>query len=467
MLLLLVLVAVLPLFVAVKMMVDPVSRPRLTRFADRHALQVTPANQEVITKYLACTRRWRAVGVTCAYVLTIVSMLPDQRVAIEVVPLLAGWLGGALIAEIRFRTQSDSSDAGQSAGDVVPRWLLRVPVAIAVTAVGTTWLAAVVHSGGSEQILGWGMGALACAAAVAAANRFVESSSVGVGLELSMVARATKAHSMIAMTAVGSALMVFCMIRQLDVVGSGLFGQSAAAADGVATMWAIGAAVIAWVIRGAGQSAPAALQHRPMATARPVLQLAGVVAALVVGSVAWASDGLWRDHPPYDPAAIRATATIRLTDFERFDDDAHALGITDLNALLDRPGDQVFIGRVDFTVPPAAQGAGTYHVVVIDERSNTIAPMLFGKDGGGWNGFLHQVPKKYPWLSAMAPVPVNGGWTSPGSEVSVASDATSPISFVGKFHDTTISSPSELTVALIFTGPDQQIYWATRVPFGP
>jgi hypothetical protein len=38
------------------------------------------------------------------------------------------------------------------------------------------------------------------------------------------------------------------------------------------------------------------------------------------------------------------------------------------------------------------------------------------------------------------------------------------MTFVGMFDDTTISSPADLMVVLVFAGPDQQIYWAMSVP---
>jgi hypothetical protein len=61
----------------------------------------------------------------------------------------------------------------------------------------------------------------------------------------------------------------------------------------------------------------------------------------------------------------------------------------------------------------------------------------------------------------MAPVAVNGGWTEPGMEISIPSDANGPLVFTGMLRGAKLSSPSDLTVVLIFSGPDQQIYWAT------
>jgi hypothetical protein len=186
-----------------------------------------------------------------------------------------------------------------------------------------------------------------------------------------------------------------------------------------------------------------------------------VVAVLLVGSAAVGGFGWWHSRAPYPPAAVAATATIRFTDYDRFTADAAALGVTGLNPLVGGERSQVFIGRIDYRMPAAARGAGSYYVVVIDKRTNTVAPELADAHGGGWDGFLGEVAKKYPWLSAMAPIPAGGGWTFAGSTVSVATDTPAPITFAGIFPARTGMQPSDLLVALIFIGPDQQIYWAT------
>ena len=456
-LLLVVVAAILPLVVAMMLAAAPVAPARLATFARRHGVQETPASQEVLTAYLSRTRRWRALGFACAYAATLGPMLAQRKVGLEFMPLLAGWLAGALVAEFRFRALADSRGWRPAAGDALPRWLVRVPLVIAALAVVTTLLGAVAPSAQavSGRIVAWGVGALVCAALVAAATRHVAGGSTAQTDtdDFGPARSAARAASIGAITAVGSALSLLCMVHQLDIVRSGLFGQSAAAIGGVATMLAVGVIAIAWIL--------ATSVWQP--SSRALLQLTVLCVVLVAGSLTWAGYGLWRDDPPYGPQAIGATATVRLTTFRQFDDDARALGITGLNALLDGPGDQVFVGRVDFTVPAGAQGAGSYYLVVIDRRTNTIAPMLFDREGGGMGGFLYEVPKQFPWLSAMAPVTVGGGWTSPGMAVGSRSDTNGPMVFAGMFHDRKLSSPSDLLIALIFSGPDQQIYWATPI----
>jgi hypothetical protein len=133
-----------------------------------------------------------------------------------------------------------------------------------------------------------------------------------------------------------------------------------------------------------------------------------------------------RGRVPYPAASVHASVTLRFTDVDRFDAD------------------------------------GTYHLVVIDKRSNTVAPSLYRPDGRGSDGVLGHVPARYPWLSALASIPVNGGWTDPGTALIVPSGSPGPIGFTGSFTGTGLT-PDDLMVALIFTGPDRQIYWADRV----
>ena len=139
------------------------------------------------------------------------------------------------------------------------------------------------------------------------------------------------------------------------------------------------------------------------------------------------------------------------------------MGITELAALVDQAHSQQFIGRVDHAVPAGADRRDTYHVLVIDKRQNRLAPELFNADGGGWNGFMSGLADRYDWLSATADIQTGGGFRSPGSEVNTPADVTEPITFVGRFPDTAGLSAADLIVALVLSGPGNQIYWATRI----
>ena len=69
----------------------PVSPAALARFSSRHKLIVPPASPALVT-YLAVTRHWRTAGVSIALVVSLVVRLNEQRVQIDTVALVAGWL---------------------------------------------------------------------------------------------------------------------------------------------------------------------------------------------------------------------------------------------------------------------------------------------------------------------------------------------------------------------------------------
>lgn len=245
-----------------------------------------------------------------------------------------------------------------------------------------------------------------------------------------------------AITGVGCALAAWCLAEQLALLGGRSFG---ATVTGIGLVWVIGGLVVARLLTtGAGR-------------------VWVVAAVVVVTSAGWAGVAWWHVRPPYPATALRATATVRLTDEGRFARDAAELGITGLEKLIDQPRSRQFIGRVDHAVPPRANAHDTCHVLVIDKRQNRLAPELYNADGGGWNGFMSELAGRYDWLSATADIRADGGFRSPGSEVSTPADVRGPITFVGRFPDTAGMSAADLMVVLVLSGPDNQIYWASRV----
>lgn len=435
--LLLLFVAVVPVLVGVSVAGRPVTTARVEAFARRHHLEPTPGTRVYVAAYLSHVRRWRVGGALGGYLVGLASTLPQERVALQFLPVLAGWFLGAVVAEFRFRAPPG---ADAEVAVLAPRWLLRVPHILAAATVGGTALVLAFGRAGdrSGRVLAWGAGALVCAALVAAVG-----SRAG-----------RQAHAIGVLTAVGSCLVVSCLAQQATVVHDRFFDAAGTAVGGIALLWTVGGVSIAWLLATAawrGASAGPA----------PVLF---VVATLVAVSAGWAGFAWWRDHPPYPASAVHATATLRFTDAGRFAGDARALGITGLGPLVDEAGQQQFVGRVDYTRPAgAAAGGGTYHVIVIDKRRNQVASWLSGTDGGGWSSRLSELAGRYPWLSATAPVVSDTGYSFRGSAVSAAADAPGPMTFVGSLPDPAALSLSDLLVVLVLTGPDQQTYWATRV----
>ena len=252
---------------------------------------------------------------------------------------------------------------------------------------------------------------------------------------------AVAAQAVNTITALGGLLVVWCLASEVATFTAPWSG-------GIAVVWVVGGVVAAWLLATRA------------ARSRPLLLVAALV---VVTSAGWAGFSWWKAHPPYPAGAVQATATLRLTDHGRFTRDAAEMGITELTALVDQAHSQQFIGRVDHAVPAGADRRDTYHVLVIDKRQNRLAPELYNADGGGWNGFMSGLADRYDWLSATADIETDGGFRSPGSEVNTPADVTEPITFVGRFPDTAGLSAADLMVVLVLSGPDNQIYWATRI----
>jgi hypothetical protein len=159
------------------------------------------------------------------------------------------------------------------------------------------------------------------------------------------------------------------------------------------------------------------------------------------------------NRPPFSAAAAHLRASVRLTDASHFTVDQQALGIHGLELELRGKGGIAFVGAVTFGRPP---GSGIYSVVVVDRNSNRICPVLYDANGSYWDSFLDAVPDRYPWLDAMR--------QPQASTVLAQGSGTAPIAFTGSFTDPALTGTGDLLVAVVYSGSDGQIYWASRVP---
>ncbi|MEU8078456.1 hypothetical protein AB0B31_23800 [Catellatospora citrea] len=435
--------AVALLIIAIRGRVDP---PRIRRFADRHGLDLTPERAASVERYLRLIRRRRSWGILLGCVIPLIWLLPEQRFAVLTVPVLAGWLLGAASAELAAGTATRTE-----AEVTVPAWLRRTPAVIAALALISTVLAVSSGLGDAGDIVAWGVGALVTCVFVTATVQHVMRRG-----PLADTARAVdlaaRAHAVAAVTAVGLVLAVLCLLHQADQVRAELEGQQAQWAGVVSFGLAVGVLFLA-----------AALWSESAPGRRPRL-VPFIAIVLVTASVAAVGFGVWQDRPPYGPEAVHPVATIRLTDMEHFDADAAALGVSGLHSMLG----QTILGRLDVATPQPTS-RGYYQLIMIDRRYNRVVRQLYGRDGGGWGGdALRDAWKRYPWLSALTPTPHGNAEISypDGMAVGVQPDETS-VGFVGTLprdEQTGLSPSAHLMVALLFTGPQGQLYWAVEVP---
>lgn len=448
------------------------SSSRANAFASRHMITPNDAGRAYLTEYLRHTRRWRIAGVVAGVVVS-TARSPQQSTNFSLAWILAGWFAGAVVAELRAGAMrlpaaavpaidpdvvDPAAGLGPRAAFGPPRWLLRIPLAIGGLAVLSTAVTLVGKPAAVEpfDLAKWGMAVLVCALLVEVTTSRVlarPAEPISADLDLSV-----RSNGIGAVAGAGVVVAILCVTHQMHIIQAASFNQQAAVLDGMGTVWSVVALFLGWEIAYGGRHARVPGRRPP----RPISVIT-VASALVIGTAIWLGDAAWVDHAPYRPAAIGATATVRMTTDDTFEADEHALGITGLTGVDGGNDSRAFVGRVDFTTPAAAHGAGRYYVVVIDSRDNTVAPSLYDRDGSGWDGFLDDVPAQIPWLSALRPHRVGDGYSDAGAEVSADAGSTGPIVFTGEVARAG-ASIDDLTIALIFVGNDQQIYWATRVP---
>lgn len=141
------------LYAAVAAFKQPVSRPRLEKFAARQRLVVTADNGLLVLHALGITQRWRTLGLWTGIACGVLWSLREGRLTLDFAAAFIGWFAGAVVAE--WRIAGIPRGEGRRAASLAPRtlssYLRRGPlgnlaVALAIW-LGAT-LAAVVRTGG-------------------------------------------------------------------------------------------------------------------------------------------------------------------------------------------------------------------------------------------------------------------------------------------------------------------------------
>jgi len=361
------------------------------------------------------------------------------------------------------------SPGGVPAGPVVTGWMRRVPWILALLALATTTAALTLTPVPVPRVLGWGLTALVCAGAVAMATRVVLARPVFGGALAPAAEHAARANAVGGVTAIGLLAVVACLAGQAVAVHNAIdsWQPIPGAVEQAALVCAVAAVLVAGLLVGTMRPLPDVDGGvRPPGAAATRL-IVGIAVVAVLGSAVWIAAAWLNTRPPYQAAAVRPVATVRFTDHDHFSGDAAAIGATGLAGLAGT-GQREFVGRLDMTVPAAAKDSGTYVLVVIDARANRIASWIDGPDvpgaGTGWAGAWEVVPERYPWLSAMRSVYLSDGHSDPVAYM-MNPDAGRTVAFEGLLDsDSAARSPGDLTAALIYFGPDGQLYWATQVP---
>lgn len=200
-----------------------------------------------------------------------------------------------------------------------------------------------------------------------------------------------------------------------------------------------------------------------------------VVAALALRNVIAARG----NRAPYAAAAIGATVRMEMAAPGRAQAMVDRLaGPGRLTAPFVEPVEgqavQQVVGQLMFGTPRNAPQDGQYALFIIDRAQGKPVPAVYatgpiGTDvAQGWDGRYDEVAAKYPWLHMLAsiPAPDGSGFTDPGMAVNFAPNTSGPVTFTAVLDPSSlpITDPSQqLTVALVFIGANDHIYWATKL----
>ena len=92
----------------------PLDRDRVSRFAERHALPITPGNGPLVVRALGTTHRWRRFGLVAGLILALLWAVRDGRLSVDFVAMFLGWFAGAVVAEWRISTPVASGTRRQA-----------------------------------------------------------------------------------------------------------------------------------------------------------------------------------------------------------------------------------------------------------------------------------------------------------------------------------------------------------------
>ncbi|MEU4164853.1 hypothetical protein [Actinoplanes sp. NPDC026670] len=202
------------------------------------------------------------------------------------------------------------------------------------------------------------------------------------------------------------------------------------------------------------------MRHRVGLVVGVVVLLAGVA---VIAGWRW-----WAGRAPYGPEALRASARLQLVDQATAD---AALAPENTQATTG-DSDQILLGSVTWTVPPAPEDT-TLRIVLADKRRQLLPGFLAVKSSDqpnvftGMDGSLDRARQRYDWL------PGEASWS--GGSIITSSVQASPVTFQTVLHaerPETAGGPQvatapvtteDMLVALICVGGDGRVHWAQRL----
>ncbi|WP_405089359.1 hypothetical protein OG767_16465 [Micromonospora sp. NBC_01392] len=184
----------------------------------------------------------------------------------------------------------------------------------------------------------------------------------------------------------------------------------------------------------------------------------------------------WHQRPPYGPEALHLRSSLEFVSYEQ----AQAALGSAYQAPVASGGDQLVLGRVSWQTPPASLNGGYFALFLVDKRTD-LKPSVFAVAAPqesvslGSAGVENRIVDHYPWLRGAGDIRVGEHeWQSVGSRLAIGDSGASPVTFVALFPHleghrrefpiaTAPVTLPDLLLALVYLGPDDQVFWAQRL----
>ena len=216
------------------------------------------------------------------------------------------------------------------------------------------------------------------------------------------------------------------------------------------------------------------MRPRVVRRSRTPIVVVAVILACAALVVPWV--GRWfHAGVPFKPSEMALSLDLSVVPVSGLQLAIEGYGISDDQLRATQPMSQTqeaVLGQLSFTIPKKMPDQSQMALLIVDERTHTLAQWAYGFSeganslGSGFDAKFAGFAARYPWLKATAFTYKDGSYTQDGTAITIPPGAQSPITFFAVLDPSAIQVSDvskDVSVTLGFVGPEGQIYWAQRI----